>query len=114
MASARALRCQPAGHLSFEHVSLRRWRQRGDRRQQRLHIPAPDARGRCVDLAEDPALARNAGRVARRRIDAAIADWTGAHDSAQGLAALDAALVRAGSIYTAADIAADPHDARAT
>jgi len=62
------------------------------------------------DLADDPALARNAGRVAQAaRIDAAITDWTGARDSAAVLAALDAAQVPAGSIYSAADIAADPH-----
>ncbi|MGE0097218.1 MAG: CaiB/BaiF CoA transferase family protein [Hydrogenophaga sp.] len=62
------------------------------------------------DLAADPALADNAGRVARvAELDAAIGDWTARHDVAEVLAALDAASVPAGRIYTVADIAADPH-----
>ena len=63
-----------------------------------------------ADLADDPALAHNAGRVAQAgRIDAAIAHWTGALGIEQVLVQLEAAQVPAGSIYTAADIAADPH-----
>lgn len=62
------------------------------------------------DLAADPALADNAGRVARvAELDAAIGDWTARHGVAEVLAALDAASVPAGRIYTVADIAADPH-----
>jgi formyl-CoA transferase len=62
------------------------------------------------DLADDPALADNAGRVARvAELDAAIGEWTARHDVAEVLAALDAASVPAGRIYTVADIAADPH-----
>jgi formyl-CoA transferase len=62
------------------------------------------------DLARDPALADNAGRVARvAEIDAAIGDWAARHTVDQVLAALDAASVPAGRIYTVADIAADPH-----
>ena len=62
------------------------------------------------DLAADPALADNAGRVARvAELDAAIGEWTARHDVAEVLAALDAASVPAGRIYTVADIAADPH-----
>lgn len=62
------------------------------------------------DLAADPALADNAGRVARvAEIDAAIGEWTGKHTVDQVLAALDQAAVPAGRIYTVADIAADPH-----
>jgi formyl-CoA transferase len=62
------------------------------------------------DLATDPALADNAGRVARvAELDAAIGEWAARHDVAEVLAALDAASVPAGRIYTVADIAADPH-----
>ena len=62
------------------------------------------------DLAADPALADNAGRVARvEEIDAAIGHWTAAHAVGEVLAALEAASVPAGRIYTVADIAADPH-----
>ncbi len=61
------------------------------------------------ELAEDPGLARNDGRVARvAEIDAAIEAWTVQRPIDQALAALDAAAVPAGRIYTVADIAADP------
>ena len=62
------------------------------------------------DLGNDPALADNAGRVAQvERIDAAIGAWTATRTVEAVLAALDAAGVPAGRIYTAADIAHDPH-----
>jgi formyl-CoA transferase len=62
------------------------------------------------DLGHDPALADNAGRVKRvAEIDAAIGDWTAQRSVSEVLAALDAAAVPAGRIYTVADIAADPH-----
>jgi formyl-CoA transferase len=62
------------------------------------------------DLADDPALADNAGRVARvAEIDDAIGHWTAALSVEAVLAKLDAASVPAGRIYTVADIAADPH-----
>lgn len=62
------------------------------------------------DLAEDPALGDNAGRVARvSEIDAAISVWTLERTVDEVLRALDAAEVPAGRIYTVADIAADPH-----
>jgi formyl-CoA transferase len=62
------------------------------------------------DLGEDPALARNDGRAAQmERIDRAIAAWTASRTQAEVLAAMEAAEVPAGRIYTAADIAADPH-----
>ena len=62
------------------------------------------------DLGADPALADNAGRVARvTEIDAAIGAWTAKHSVNDVLAALDRAAVPAGRIYTVADIAADPH-----
>nr|WP_246498385.1 CaiB/BaiF CoA-transferase family protein [Ideonella paludis] len=62
------------------------------------------------DLAQDPALADNAGRVSRvQELDAAIGAWTAQHSVADVLAQLDKASVPAGRIYTVADIAADPH-----
>ncbi len=62
------------------------------------------------DLAADPALADNAGRVTRvAELDEAIGQWTARHTVDEVLAALDAASVPAGRIYTVADIAADPH-----
>jgi formyl-CoA transferase len=62
------------------------------------------------DLGTDPELDNNAGRVARvAEIDAAIGAWTAARSVDDVLAALEAASVPAGRIYTVADIAADPH-----
>jgi formyl-CoA transferase len=62
------------------------------------------------DLGTDPALAQNAGRVARvAELDAAIGAWALLRSVDDALAALDAVAVPAGKIYTVADIAADPH-----
>jgi formyl-CoA transferase len=62
------------------------------------------------DLAADAGLAGNAGRVERvGELDAAIGAWTAARPVGEVLAALDAASVPAGRIYTVADISADPH-----
>ncbi len=62
------------------------------------------------DLASDPALADNAGRVARvAELDEVISAWTAARSVDEVMAALDSASVPAGRIYTVADIAADPH-----
>ncbi|WP_406626159.1 CaiB/BaiF CoA transferase family protein [Acidovorax sp. SDU_ACID1] len=62
------------------------------------------------DLADDPQLADNAGRVARvGEIDAAIGAWTQARTVAQVMELLAAARVPAGKVYTAKDIAEDPH-----
>lgn len=62
------------------------------------------------DLANDPALADNTGRVARvAEIDAVIGAWTAERTVDEVLAALEGAAVPAGRIYTVADIAADPH-----
>ncbi|MFM2209015.1 MAG: hypothetical protein RIQ96_658 [Pseudomonadota bacterium] len=62
------------------------------------------------DLGNDPALADNAGRVKRvAEIDAAIEAWTHARSVAQVLDALNAAKVPVGRVYTAKDIAEDPH-----
>ena len=63
-----------------------------------------------IDLRDDPALARNDGRAAQmERIDAAISQWTSQKTQAEVLAAMETAEVPAGRIYSAADIAADPH-----
>jgi formyl-CoA transferase len=62
------------------------------------------------DLRDDPALARNDGRAAQMaRIDEAIAEWTSKRSQKQVLDEMEKAEVPAGRIYTAADIAADPH-----
>jgi formyl-CoA transferase len=62
------------------------------------------------DLRDDPALARNDGRAAQmQRIDDAIAAWTRERNLAGVLETMEKAQVPAGRIYTAADIAADPH-----
>ena len=62
------------------------------------------------DLAADPALAGNAGRVARvAEIDAAIGAWTAPRHVVEVLDVLHQAAVPAGRIYTAKDIAEDPH-----
>ena len=62
------------------------------------------------DLGADPQLADNAGRVARvAEIDAAIAAWTQQRTVADVMQLLAAARVPAGKVYTARDIAEDPH-----
>ncbi|MFY9460711.1 MAG: CoA transferase [Aquabacterium commune] len=62
------------------------------------------------DLATDPELASNPGRVQRvAEIDAAIGAWTGTRAVAQVVDVLNAASVPVGRIYTAEDIAHDPH-----
>jgi formyl-CoA transferase len=62
------------------------------------------------DLAADPALAHNDGRVARsEELDAAIQAWTLDRTQDEVLAMLDEARVPAGKIYSVADIASDPH-----
>jgi formyl-CoA transferase len=62
------------------------------------------------DLRDDPALARNDGRAAQmERIDAAIAGWTSQRNLPEILAIMEEAEVPAGRIYSAADIAGDPH-----
>jgi formyl-CoA transferase len=61
------------------------------------------------DLGQDPALATNVGRVKRTvEIDGAIAAWTAERDLDEILAALKAADVPHGKIYTAADVVDDP------
>ncbi len=63
-----------------------------------------------ADLAADPQLADNAGRVARvDELDAAIGAWTAQRPVDEVLQALEQASVPGGRIYSVADIAADPH-----
>jgi len=65
---------------------------------------------RREDLRDDPALAKNDGRAAQmERIDNAIAEWTSKRTQSEVLSAMEQAEVPAGRIYSAADIAADPH-----
>jgi formyl-CoA transferase len=62
------------------------------------------------DLGESPDLADNAGRVVRvAELDAAIEAWTAPRSVADVLAVLGDARVPAGKVYTAQDIAGDPH-----
>lgn len=63
-----------------------------------------------ADLAHDPQLANNAGRVPRTaEIDRATADWTQQHDLEQVLVVLEQAQVPSGKVYDAADIVKDAH-----
>ena len=62
------------------------------------------------DLGAAPDLADNAGRVARvEEIDTAIGAWSAQRTVQQVLDALGNARVPAGKVYTAKDIAEDPH-----
>ena len=62
------------------------------------------------DLGNAPDLGSNAGRVARvAELDTAIEAWTVGRSVADVLAALGAAKVPAGKVYTAKDIHEDPH-----
>lgn len=62
------------------------------------------------DLADDLELARNDGRVRQNdKLDKAIGDWTAQRPLKEALQILEAAQVPSGRVYTAADIAEDPH-----
>jgi len=62
------------------------------------------------DLANDPALATNSGRVPRtQELDQAIGAWTCRHDMADVLTALEAAEIPAGRVYDPEDIVNDMH-----
>ena len=62
------------------------------------------------DLGAAADLASNSGRVARvAELDAAIEAWTATRSITEALAAMEEAHVPAGRIYTAKDIAEDPH-----
>lgn len=60
------------------------------------------------DLGQDPDLATNAGRWARRdELDAAITAWTSRHNRDEALKLLETVEVPCGPIYTAEDICRD-------
>jgi crotonobetainyl-CoA:carnitine CoA-transferase CaiB-like acyl-CoA transferase len=62
------------------------------------------------DLADDPTLAQNDGRVRQSAmLDAAIEAWTTHHAMDDVLAALESAEVPSGRIYSVADIVSDAH-----
>ena len=62
------------------------------------------------ELANDPALSTNAGRVARTaELDGAIADWARRHDLDYVLRVLEQAQVPSGKVFDIADIMQDAH-----
>jgi formyl-CoA transferase len=63
-----------------------------------------------ADLANDPTLENNDGRVARvAQLDEVIGDWAQTMTTDQALDLLNTVAVPAGKIYTVADIVSDPH-----
>lgn len=77
----------------------------GDSIFQRLMIAAGQP-----EMASDPAMADNAGRVIHEEtIDKALSDWCASLDSEPLLAILEEARVPAGPIYNVEDMLADPH-----
>ncbi len=61
------------------------------------------------DLAGDPALADNAGRVTQQEmLDQAIAEWTASMTAAEVIASLETADVPVGLIYDVSDMVKDP------
>lgn len=63
-----------------------------------------------ADLADDPELAHNDGRVARTdEIEKVIGDWVATNDLDHVLEVLERAEVPSGKIYDIADIVNDPH-----
>jgi len=63
-----------------------------------------------IDLADDPRLRHNPGRVEHEKeIDAVLQEWAALHDSPQLLALLEAAEVPSGPIYSVADMFEDEH-----
>ena len=74
-----------------------------------IYVRLMTAIGRA-DLANDPALGSNAGRVQQQLlIDAAIGGWTSAHSSNEVIAILEAVEVPVGPIYSIEDAFNDPH-----
>ncbi len=62
------------------------------------------------DMAENPAMANNAGRIVHEEdIDAALSDWCQQHTAAEVIEQLEAERVPVGPIYSVADMLADPH-----
>ncbi|MDH3387444.1 MAG: CoA transferase [Gammaproteobacteria bacterium] len=77
----------------------------GDSIFQRLMVAAGHP-----EMAQDPRLASNPGRVEHEaEIDAALANWCAGDDSASLLDQLDQARVPAGPIYNVEDMVNDPH-----
>ena len=63
-----------------------------------------------ADLADDPRLSDNPGRVEHQaEVDAAIAAWTITRTQAEALAVLEEAQVPSGPIYSVREMFADPH-----
>jgi len=63
-----------------------------------------------TDLADDPSLSTNDGRVARTaELDAVIGGWCGANDLNGVLQVLEQAEVPSSKVYDARDIMSDPH-----
>ncbi len=63
-----------------------------------------------VELAHDPRLASNSGRVTHEaEIDAALSEWTATLTVEEVLDRLETARVPAGPIYSVADMMVDPH-----
>jgi crotonobetainyl-CoA:carnitine CoA-transferase CaiB-like acyl-CoA transferase len=90
-------RCADGGHVVIGG--------NGDSIFRRLMLEA----GR-EDLADDPRLSDNAGRVRHQReVDEAIAAWTATLDAASVFQRLEAASVPAGPIYSVREMADDPH-----
>ncbi len=74
-----------------------------------IFVRLMNAAGRA-DLAHDPRLADNAGRVEHEEeIDRAISAWTATLESDEVVERLAAEAVPAGPIYSVADMARDPH-----
>lgn len=62
------------------------------------------------DLADDPRMANNAGRVQHEKeLDAAISAWTSSFTSQEVLGVLEKADVPSGPIYSVVDMMKDPH-----
>ena len=62
------------------------------------------------ELADDPRMANNAGRVVHEKeLDQAIGAWTGSLKAAEVLDVLGRADVPSGPIYSVVDMLADPH-----
>ncbi|MDB2433101.1 CoA transferase [Luminiphilus sp.] len=63
-----------------------------------------------LDMAEDPELAHNPGRVIHQeKIDKALADWCAQHSSREIIDTLEKARVPVGPIYSVQDMMDDPH-----
>lgn len=62
------------------------------------------------DMADDPRLAHNPGRVAHQaEIDEAIGEWAVSVNTDEALSVLEQAAVPAAAVYNIEDIATDPH-----